>query len=374
MLYRVLILLILAVLAGCHQNQDSRTGKTVSLNTYRVLDSAQFNNYFIPHDTSDKKYSQDFIFYKLINNLDSSKENITYKVCFSEVDGISVKHPCSLDSVLLVNLAKKLNYSDPQKGIKVRLQYVYYNAYENSSSRLVLKDDLVIFKGDPFYSPIFLNEDSSYQALCTSSDGTRCDELFARVVVSKKLFPDSVLTAKKLPWVEERYSVYVDESSFAERFETDYLFSSIYYEEIHPYEGEGVISFEMCYKDGFAYPCDLSPTELSRVQRAIEKEGDTLIALSHQSHRIWTVESFAIDGMSSLHTCKSLAGKNCDELFALVRRNKEREEGFRGWLTLYRFKMTDLSFTLGQLGYRDKVTVATVGLYKKDGTHIADVR
>lgn len=374
MLYRVLIFLILAVLAGCHQNQDSRTGETVSLNTYRVLDSAQFNNYFIPHDTSNKKYSQDFIFYKLINNLDSSKENITYKVCFSEVDGISVKHPCSLDSVLLVNLAKKLNYSDPQKGIKVRLQYVYYNAYENSSSRLVLKDGLVIFKGDPFYSPIYLNDDSSYQALCQSSDGLKCDELFARVVVSKKLFPDSVLTAKKLPWVEERYSVYVDESIFAERFETAYLFSSIYYKRIHPYEGDGVIPFEMCYKEGLAYPCDLSSKDLSRIQRAIEKDGDTLIALSHQSHRIWTMESFAIDGMSGLHTCKSTAGKTCDEIFALARRNKEHEEGFLGWLALYRFKMTDLSFTLEQLGYLDKIPIATVGLCKKDGTLLARIR
>ena len=131
-----------------------------------------------------------------------------YDVCFSDVDSVSVKHPCSLDSALLVNLAKKLNYSDPQKGIRVRLQYVYYNAYENSSPSLVLKDGLLIFKGNPFYSPIYLNDDSTYQALCQSSDGLKCDELFARVVVSKKLFPDSVLTAEKIPWVEEKYSVY----------------------------------------------------------------------------------------------------------------------------------------------------------------------
>ena len=131
---------------------------------------------------------------------------------------------------------------------------------------------------------------------------------------------------------------------------------------------------EMCYKEGLAYPCDLSPKDLSRIQRAIEKDGDTLIALSHQSHRIWTMESFALDGMSGLHTCKSTAGKTCDELFALVRRNKEHEDGFLGWLALYRFKMTDLSFTLEQLGYLDKIPIATVGLRKKDGTLIAGIR
>jgi hypothetical protein len=374
MLYRVLILLFLAVLAGCGQNQDSRTGETVSLNTYRVLDSAQFNNYFTPYDTSDDKYSRAIDFLKPDYSLDSTSGKLLYDVCFSDVDSVSVKHPCSLDSALLVSLAKKLNYKDPQKGIEVRLQYVYYNAYENSSPSLVLKDGLLIFKGDPFYSPIYLNDDSTYQALCQSSDGLKCDELFARVVVSKKLFPDSVLTAEKIPWVEEKYSVYVDESIFAERFETDYLFSSIYYKRIHPYEGDGVIPFEMCFKDGLAYPCNLSSTDFSRIQRAIEKDGDTLIALSHQSHRIWTMESFALDGMSGLHTCKSTAGKTCDEIFALARRNKEHEEGFLGWLALYRFKMTDLSFTLEQLDYLDKIPLATVGLRKKDGTLIAGIR
>ena len=371
MLYRVLILLILAILAGCHQNQDSRTGETVSLNTYRVLDSAQFNNYFIPHDTSNDKYSRAIDFLKPDYSLDSTSGKLLYDVCFSDVDSVSVKHPCSLDSALLVNLAKKLNYSDPQKGIRVRLQYVYYNAYENSSPSLVLKDGLLIFKGNPFYSPIYLNDDSTYQALCQSSDGLKCDELFARVVVSKKLFPDSVLTAEKIPWVEERYSVYVDESIFAERFETDYLFSSIYYKRIHPYEGDGVIPFEMCYKEGLAYPCDLSSKDLSRIQRAVEKEGDTLIALSHQSHRIWTLESFAIDGMSGLHTCKSTAGKTCDELFALVRRNDER---MGSWFVLYRFNLKDFSFVVEELSHRDMIPFDKFGLYKKDGTHIADVR
>jgi len=371
MLYRVLILLFLAVLAGCHQNQDSRTGEIVSLNTYRVLDSAQFNNYFIPHDTSNDKYSHALDFLKPDYSLDRTSGKLLYDVCFSDVDSVSVKHPCSLDSALLVNLAKKLNYSDPQKGIRVRLQYVYYNAYENSSPSLVLKDGLLIFKGNPFYSPIYLNDDSTYQALCQSSDGLKCDELFARVVVSKKLFPDSVLTAEKIPWVEEKYSVYVDESIFAERFETDYLFSSIYYKRIHPYEGDGVIPFEMCYKEGLAYPCNLSSKDLSRIQRAVEKEGDTLIALSHQSHRIWTLESFAIDGMSGLHTCKSTAGKTCDELFALVRRNDERTGS---WFVLYRFNLKDFSFVVEELSHRDMIPFDKFGLYKKDGTHIADVR
>jgi hypothetical protein len=86
------------------------------------------------------------------------------------------------------------------------------------------------------------------------------------------------------------------------------------------------------------------------------------------------MESFALDGMSGLHTCKSTAGKTYDEIFALARRNKEHEEGFLGWLALYRFKMDDLSFTLEQLDYLDKIPLATVGLRKKDGTLIAGIR
>ena len=126
MLYRVLILLILAILAGCDQNQDSHTGETVSLNTYRVLDSAQFNNYFVLRDTSNDKYSRVLDFLYKDYRLDSSNKNLLYDVCFSDVDSISVKHPCSLDSALLVNLAKRLNYRDSVKGIDVKLDYVFY--------------------------------------------------------------------------------------------------------------------------------------------------------------------------------------------------------------------------------------------------------
>jgi hypothetical protein len=175
-----------------------------------------------------------------------------------------------------------------------------------------------------------------------------------------------------VPWLEEKFSVYVDESNFVERFETNYLFSSIYYKRIHPYEGESVIPFEMCYNDGLAIPCDLTAEDRSRIQSSIEKEGDTLIALTHQSDRVKTINSFAIGGMSGIHTCKSSDGKHCDELFALVRRNNSHEEGFPGWLGLYLFNMKDFSFTLKELGYVDKIPIGTVGLFKKDGTLLAN--
>lgn len=75
--------------------------------------------------------------------------------------------------------------------------------------------------------------------------------------------------------------------------------------------------------------------------------------------------------MSGLHTCKSTAGKTCDELFALVRRNDER---MGSWFVLYRFNLKDFSFVVEELSHRDMIPFDKFGLYKKDGTHIADVR
>jgi hypothetical protein len=379
MLYRVLVLLILAILAGCGQNQDSRTGETVSLNTYRVLDSAQFNNYFIPHDTSNDKYSHALDFLKPDYSLGGSNENLLYDVCFSDVDSVSVKHPCSLDSALLVSLAKRLNYRDSVKGIDVKLDYVFYAQKDYDPDIKIKKDSLLIFKGFPDYSQIYLNDDGSYQSLCSSADGIKCDGLYALISISKKLFPDDVFSAHSY-WPKECFKIYIDKLNFKERFDLDSLFSAIYdysplfdrenkFRKMRKLEQVPVIPFEMCYKDGLAFPCELSSKDKRRIRLAVEKEGDTLVAVTCQ--RSWMVEDFALGGMSGRHSCKSSDGIHCDELFALVRRNDERTGS---WFVLYRFNLKDFSFVVEELSHRDMIAFDEFGLYKKNGTHIADVR
>ncbi len=379
MLYRVLVLLILAILAGCGQNQDSRTGETVSLNTYRVLDSAQFNNYFISHDTSNDKYSHALDFLKPDYSLGGSNENLLYDVCFSDVDSVSVKHPCSLDSALLVSLAKRLNYRDSVKGIDVKLDYVFYAQKDYDPDIKIKKDSLLIFKGFPDYSQIYLNDDGSYQSLCSSADGIKCDGLYALISISKKLFPDDVFSAHSY-WPKECFKIYIDKLNFKERFDLDSLFSAIYdysplfdrenkFRKMRKLEQVPVIPFEMCYKDGLAFPCELSSKDKRRIRLAVEKEGDTLVAVTCQ--RSWMVEDFALGGMSGRHSCKSSDGIHCDELFALVRRNDERTGS---WFVLYRFNLKDFSFVVEELSHRDMIAFDEFGLYKKNGTHIADVR
>lgn len=107
MLYRVLVLLILAVLAGCGQQAETADTKKkpvqmpaeppVSFKTYSVMDSANLEKFFEFDEKytmfskeitkllddierlSGKRYSSDI--------LDSSKQ-IYYKVCYSDVDSL----------------------------------------------------------------------------------------------------------------------------------------------------------------------------------------------------------------------------------------------------------------------------------------------
>ena len=379
----------LMILLGCGQQTDTADTKkkpvqmpaesTVSLKTYRVLDSAQFNNYFVLRDTSNDKYSRVLDFFIPDFSLDSLNKNLLYDVCFSDIDGFALKHPCSLDSALLVSLAKKLNYKDSIKGIDVKLEYVFYVQKDYDPDIEIKKDSLLIFKGFPDYSQIYLNDDSSYQSLCASTDGVKCDGLFALISISKKLFPDDVFFAHSY-WPKERFKIYIDKLNFKERFDLDSLFSAIYdysplfdreneFRKMRKLEQVPIIPFEMCYKNGFAIPCDLSSKDKNRVRLAVEKQGDTLVAVTYQ--RSWMVDDFALGGMSGRHSCKSSDGKHCDELFALVRRNDER---MGSWFVLYRFNLKDFSFVVEELSHGDMLFFDGFGLYKKDGTHIADVR
>ena len=130
---------------------------------------------------------------------------------------------------------------------------------------------------------------------------------------------------------------------------------------------DSLIPFEMCYENGIAIPCNLAQRDRSRIKNAIEKEGDTLVAVTYQ--RCFMVNDFALDGMSSKHFCNSKDGAHCSELFALVRRN-DNAEVKRGSLVLYRFDLNDFSYTVEELSHGDPMWIRYNELHKKDGTYV----
>ena len=131
MLYRVLIFLILTVLAGCGQQAETSDTKTkpvqmsaeppVSFKTYSVMDSANLEKFF-EFDEKKTMYSKEI--QKVLDDVErlfgkrdssdklNSGKQIYYKVCYSDIDGFTIRHPCSLDSTLLVNIVRKFNYAD----------------------------------------------------------------------------------------------------------------------------------------------------------------------------------------------------------------------------------------------------------------------
>ena len=353
--------------------ENTAPAKPVSLTTYNVMDSAHLSEFFELNDENEKyaarirKVLQDVKkipvkFNYAENKLDTIDKEIFYKVCFSDVDGFVVKHPCSLDSTLLVSVVKKLNFSDSAKALKIEIDFI---AYSNS---------------DEFanYSEMYLNEDGSIEASCLSKDGKKCDDLYAHVSVYKKIFPENVLAERSTNWPRERFNIRIDESAFTENFKIDDFLSSIYEERLerryhmpqHKHQmnqKDSLIPFEMCYENGFATPCNLTKKYYFRIKKAIEKEGDTLVAVTYQ--RCFMLNDFALDGMSCKHYCNSKDGKHCSELSALVRRNDNATPNY-GWLVLYRFDLKDFSYTVEELSHGDPMWIDYDELYKKDGTYI----
>lgn len=384
MIFRILILCVFTFLLGCEQKDETvklstagtnansaAPAKPISLTTYSVMDSARLNEFFELDEwwrKIDKEFNAKID--KVLNDVRKMKNNernnddkeISYKVCFSNIDGFVVKHPCSLDSALLVNIVKKLNFSDSAKALKIEIDFI---AYSNS---------------DEFanYSEMYLNEDGSIETSCLSKDGKKCNDLYAQVSVYKKLFPENVLAGLVTDWPRSQFDIRIDESTFTKNFKIDDFLSSIYEERLEPRyhmpqrkhqmnQKDSLIPFKMCYENGIAIPCNLAQRDRSRIKNAIEKEGDTLVAVTYQRCFMWN--DFALDGMSSKHYCNSKDGKHCSELSALVRRNDNATPNY-GWLILYRFDLKDFSYTIEELGHGDPMWIRYNELYKKGGTYI----
>ena len=368
--FKILAICVFMFLIGCGQ-KDAAPAKPVSLTTYSVMDSARLNEFFELDEwwrKIDKEFNAKID--KVLNDVRKMKNNernndgkeISYKVCFSNIDGFVVKHPCSLDSVLLVNIVKKLNFSDSAKALKIEIDFI---AYSNSDEYAN-------------YSKMYLNEDGSIETSCLSKDGKKCNDLYAQVSVYKKLFPENVLAGLVTDWPRSQFDIRIDESTFTKNFKIDDFLSSIYEERLESRyhmpqrkhqmnQKDSLIPFEMCYENGIAIPCNLAQRDRSRIKNAIEKEGDTLVAVTYQ--RCFMVNDFALDGMSSKHYCNSKDGKHCSELSALVRRNDNATTNY-SWLILYRFDLKDFSYTIEELGHSDPMWTNYNELYKKDGTYI----
>lgn len=400
-IFRVLFLCVLAVLSGCSQNDTSKSVKKfaddkvvnepVCLMTYTVLDSVLIEKFF---DTRLASFSKDI--QKVLDDitklskkktsvkdsLQTESQDLVYRVCFSDVDGVETRHPCSLDSALLVNVVKKMNGEDSLKGLRIKLQSI---SYAQS-----------VVDGVPTMSKMILNEDGSLEAACASKDGKKCDDLYAQVILSKKFSMGKFLEEDGSTWVPERYYVRINENKFPKDLEIDSLLASIFERSLkHFYrenEVDSLIPFEMCYENGFAVPCGLSPQERAFVKETAENYGDTLIAVTYQ--KSLTMKAFVYDGMSSSHFCKSQNGVRCSELYALVREKNEKLERFCKMLeernvkhvragamylcdavdsrmALFRFSMKDFYAAKEELSHGDVMLLDWEGtLYKKDGTYL----
>lgn len=373
MIFRILFLCML--LAGCRLKDENvkssiansaATAKPVSLTTYSVMDSVSLGKFFELNDKNDiysariRKILEDVDKLAIKANDSNDKSDtlnheIFYRVCFSDIDGFVVKHPCSLDSALLVSMAKKMDYSDSVKALKVELDFISYSTSAEFAD----------------YSGMYLNEDGTIESKCLSKDGEKCNDLYAHVSVSKKLFPENVLTELAQNWPRETFDIHIDESNFAEKFKIDDFLSSIYEVRLERRyqmgQKDSLIPFEMCYKNGLAIPCGITNETSSHIKNAIEKERDTLVAVTYQ--RCFMMNDFALDGMSSKHFCNSKDGTHCSELFALVHRNDNTEVKHSS-LVLYRFDLKDFSYTIEELSHGDPMWIRYNELHKKDGTYV----
>lgn len=349
MLYRVLILLILAVLAGCHSKPKCSPSGWCPNEVSPGISEQQYHNSLEYCSSWINSHSNRADFIDTI-----PRKALLYKACSTSVEGENLWYPCDLDTSLLVRILKNFNSRDSVKGLETRVNHISYA-------------NMVLNSGAAGFSHLYQNEDGSYDAICASKDSVKCDFLYANVVVSKKMKP----SAKYWP---RKYDFLIGED-FGAKDELSALLDSVYEKEIYVKESarDSLIDFDMCYKDGFAEPCIMDSAVVEHVRKVIKRRLDTLVSFTYQ-YGSWYTDQFFAGSVSSKHQCYSKDGIHCSELFVLVRWNDEMH-----WqidtksLGVCRFDLGDLYYSCRDELASDVIWHDGLSIYKKDGTFVRNV-
>ncbi len=215
---------------------------------------------------------------------------------------------------------------------------------------------------NPVYSPLYQNDDESYEALCASADGVNCDFLYANLVISKKMVPG------RKDWSKRRFYRSIGKD-FGVKNDLSLLLDSVYTGIVKSRDKPWLIPFEMCYKDGFAEPCQMDSAVVDSVRKVIENRGDTLVALSYQAGS-FASDQFFKGAISDKHQCVSRDGEHCSELFALVRWNEKNWPVDTRSLGTYRFDLNEMTFKINHDLASDVIRYDGLSIYKKDGTFV----
>lgn len=172
----------------------------------------------------------------------------------------------------------------------------------------------------------------------------------------------------------KKYNFLIDEN-FGAKEELSALLDLVYEKEIYVKESvrDSLISFDMCYKDGFAEPCVMDSAVEEHIRKVIKKRLDTLVSFTYQYASRGTDQFFA-GSVSNKHQCYSNDGIHCSELYVLVRWNDELH-----WqidtksLGVCRFDLGDLNYSCRDELASDVIRHDGLSIYKKEGTFVRDV-
>lgn len=333
------------------------------------------------------------------NTVDSiSRKGLLYKVCTKKIDGDTLFYPCFLDSKTLTVILKNLNTKNSLKGMETKVKRISYatNVIATASASAVVPlrpkggvldvnnrygeyaqgVDFSIHEWDkglePKYSNLYLNEDGSYETLCASADGKKCDFLYASVEIGNKIIPRKRSWSKT--WGARQFDVPVEKDSKNVDLSLvlNDAYDSYFLKPLNKETRDSLIPFEMCFKDSVAVPCNLSATVVDSVRKIIEGRGDSIMMFTYQ-HFSWTKYQFFLGSVVNEHQCLSSDGKTCDELYVLVRWNDsymKKAKSQSDNVGTYRFKLNDFSFVEFHDIVSDVLEFDKLKIFKKNGIRV----
>ena len=169
MIFRLLVVILL-VMSGCAVLSSDRNHWSVEFFSKRIKDSFHSKYTYEPGE----------------------KSILRYNVCEEKIESQVIQYPCSLDYKILKKYVETLKIKASGVG-ELNVLFFYYAAqmyyFPQDSSSSSVKS---IYSFASERGPIYIDDNGVKFALCQSSDGIKCDYLFAEISVKKDC--DSCIT------------------------------------------------------------------------------------------------------------------------------------------------------------------------------------
>ena len=197
------------------------------------------------------------------------KKALMYDICSINYENNEIKYPCSMGDSLVRYLIEHLTMIDSSRHMNISVMFIYYSAeiftYRTQSQH---------YKLFTRFSPIYVYEDGSKRALCSSNDGVHCSYPVAELKI-ERMYSKSI-----------NVGLYYNYPLFdnLDVISMDSILKNVYINEridALDIDDNKFTTFKLCKNGQMNVPCDMDSSFVAEMADSVKKIGRELESITY---------------------------------------------------------------------------------------------